>query len=336
MRLTATSIAIFSLLVSGCAVQPQDQKKELAALNGPKLGTVDDALKGQAEQALAAKDYVHATQMYRQMVDKDPTNRDYVNALADSLRRSGDYQGTVNLLDPYIVQHADDATALETRGLALMSLGNFPDAGKSFEQVMKVEPTRWRTLNAIGILFTMKNKLQDAVTYYDEALEHSEDNASVLNNRGLTLAMDNKFDDAIESFMRTRKHLRVGSPDLKQVDMNLALVYAIAGRMSDAETTAAPYLSKVALYNNMGVYAKLGKNPELSRSYLNMALTQSSTYYERAWKNLGAIEGEVNAPEASGVTTTVTEKKSKAKKKQAAADIGIRMDQIPSPPSDAR
>ena len=41
----------------------------------------------------------------------------------------------------------------------------------------------------------------------------------------------------------------------------------------------------------MGFYSYLAKNNELAKGYLNMALTQSPTYYERAWKNMGALTG---------------------------------------------
>lgn len=293
MRFTATSITVFSLLLAACTPEPKlDLKKELAKMEGPKPETMDDSLKGQAEQAVVAKNYVSAAQTYKQLADKEPDNKEYTLNLADNLRRAGNNQEALKVLDKYLTANPADAAALETKGLCLMNIGNIVEAGRSFEDVMKVEPTRWRTLNAVGILFTLKNKPHEAIDYFDEALNYSAENVSVLNNKALTLAMDGKYDESIETFQRIKSHLRTGTPDVRQVDMNMALVYAISGKLDDAEQTAAPYLSKAALYNNMGVYANLANNKEMSRSYLNMALTQSPSYYERAWKNLSTIAAQ--------------------------------------------
>lgn len=321
MRNTAITIAFSLSLLSACDPQPADMVSRIGNAPSPAVGGMGDTLKSEAEQAVAGGNYARAAQTYKQLVDKEPENRDYTLAFADSLRRSGNHQAAVTFLDKYLASNPGDAVALETRGLCLMSLGSVADAGKSFEQVMALEPTRWRTLNAIGVLFTMKGKVTEALAYFDEALTHNPENASVQNNRGLALAMERRFDEAVDSFQRTRRNLRIGSTDMKQVDMNLALVYAIAGRLEDAERTASPYLSKAALYNNMAVYAQLANNPDLSRSYLDMALTQSPVYYERAWKNLGLVGGEAsNTVTPQGVFLPAkAEKEIKAKATEARA-----------------
>lgn len=303
------------VFLSGCDIQPRNMRKDLDALGGPKTGSVSDSLKGQAEQAEASGNYGHAAQTYKQLADKNPENKDYTLALADSLRRAGNYDDALKVLGKYIDDHPGDAQAHEISGLCQMNLGNFADAGKAFEEVMKVEPTRWRTLNAVGILFSIKGKFPEAQGYYDEALQNSADSAAVLNNKAITLAMENKYDESFDVFMKARKKLKNGSKEQGQIDMNLALVYAIAGRLDDAERTASPYLSKAALYNNMGVYADLAKNPEMAKSYLNMALTQSPTYYERAWKNLNAVSEEKrsSAPKKAPKTITISQPEPTAK-----------------------
>jgi hypothetical protein len=41
----------------------------------------------------------------------------------------------------------------------------------------------------------------------------------------------------------------------------------------------------------MGFYAHLAKDDALAKTYLNMAISGSSTFYERAWNNLDGISG---------------------------------------------
>jgi len=296
MRARSTLIAVFILLLSGCnSLEPQikqSDKDALANLKGPEINTIDATLKNQAQQAENAGDYTKAAETYKQLLDKNPTNKDYQLAFADDLRRAGNNDFALKIDEQILKKDPSNAAVMENKGLALMNTGEYTDAGKVFDQVMQIDPKRWRTLNGVGILFAMKNRTSDALAYYHAALDVDANNATVLNNMGLTLAMDKKYDEAYDTFARAKRHLPEGSPQIRSIDLNLALVYAIAGRLDDAEHTAAPHLSKAGLYNNMGFYSYLAKNDELAKGYLNMALTQSPVYYERAWKNLNALSGD--------------------------------------------
>jgi tetratricopeptide (TPR) repeat protein len=218
-----------------------------------------------------------------------------------------------------------------------MDKGNNTQAGNEFGEVMKIDDKRWRTLNGIGILFAMKNRDEDAQAYYQAALAQSPDNPSVLNNIGLAYAMDKQYDRAFESFNHAKQHLPNNSPFLKRIDLNMALVYAITGDLDQAEQTAAPYLSKAALYNNMATYAHLAKNDDLAKSYLNMALTQSPVYYERAWKNLSAMNGEFSDESNANDNKPVARVKlpSKDDSQPTPAAAGITLDEIPESKSKA-
>lgn len=311
MRISAISILSVSLLLSaqllsGCAVEPPlDMGKELGKLEGPKPGSVDSALESQAKQAKDSGNFASAAQTYKQLADKNPSKREYALGLAESLRHAGDDQGAVRVLSDFLVANPGDPSALELRGMCQMNLGNLGDAQRDLEEVTKADNTRWRTLNALGILSTIKNELPQAVEYYDQALMSNPGNISAQNNKGLALAMQGKLNDAIETMTTARQRMRADSPDVRQVDMNLALIYAIAGKLDDAEATASRHLTKAALYNNMGVFSDLARNPSMARSYLNMALTQSPTYYERAWKNLSAVndesKGEMKKPKITKI-----------------------------------
>jgi len=303
MRASAILIGVLALFITSCTLEPQekiDAKKELAKLKGPDTGSINGALYTQAQQASSAGDYKRAAQIYRQLVDKSPDRMDYQIALAENLRRAGDGNTSLHVIDKVLAKEPNNTEAMEAKGLALMSTGEFDEAGDELGKVVKLDSKRWRTLNAIGILFAMKGKYDDAVAYFQAALNVSTDNPSVLNNAALTYAIDKQFGRAYEAFDKAKRHLDAGSPELKHLDLNLALVYAVDGKLDEAEQTASPHLSKAALYNNMGFYSYLSKNNEMAKGYLNMALTQSPTYYERAWKNLGALTGESSSMSGEG------------------------------------
>lgn len=298
MRASATIMGILSLLLVSCSVLPDpklDAKGELSKLKGANVDTIESVQRSQAEKAVAVGDFKRAASAYKQLTDKYPNNDTYQLALADNLRRAGDDKDALGIMDALLKKEPNNAGALEIKGLTLMSTGEFPEAGQALGQAMKSDPKRWRTLNGIGILFAMKGKYDGAMAYFQEALNVSTDNPSILNNAALTYAINHQFPRAYESFERAKRHMDAESKDLKRIDLNLALVYAVDGKLDEAQAVAAPHLSKEGLYNNMGFYAYLSKNNEMAKSYLNMALTQSPTYYERAWKNLGALTGDQNA-----------------------------------------
>jgi Flp pilus assembly protein TadD len=177
---------------------------------------------------------------------------------------------------------------MEGRGLSLMANGKVSDAGRAFSDVIEKDPKRWRTLNAIGILFVTKNMVPEAIAYYTEALEISPDNPAILNNVGLSYATDKNYPRAIEALKQASRFSKAPF-QRKQIDLNLAMVYGVSGDFDTARDVAGKYLEGPALDNNLGLYAHLAKDDSLAKSYLNMALTQSPTYYERAWENLDVV-----------------------------------------------
>jgi hypothetical protein len=119
-----------------------------------------------------------------------------------------------------------------------------------------------------------------------------------------------------------------GSNELKNLDLNLALVYAVDGKLDEAEQAATPYLTKEGLYNNMATYSNLSKHGDLAKIYLNMALTQSSTYYERAWNNLGALGDESGT---SGIDTSKIDAVAspEGSKLPTGPEAGVKLNDIP-------
>jgi Flp pilus assembly protein TadD len=343
MRSFATLMGILALFLSSCSIEPHVRESSdhaLDKLKGPEPGSIDSELSNQAQQAMAQGDFKQAAQIYKQLVDKSPDNMAYQLGFAESLRRIGNFGLSLKVTDGILAKEPGNAGALENKGLCLMSTGEFAEAGTAFGDVMKTDRGRWRTLNGIGILFAMKGKYDNAVAYYQAALNISTDNPSVLNNAALTYAIDQQFDRAYDAFARARRHVSPGSADMKHLDLNLALVYAVNGKLDLAEQTATPYLSKEGLYNNMGFYSYLAKNNELAKGYLNMALTQSPTYYERAWKNLGALTGDSAAgqgqampaeatPRDSGISASLPTPTQAASPSPAAQPAGVALDDIP-------
>jgi len=277
-----------------------DPDKEFKEFGQPDVPTQRSLMEQAAQNALEKGEASKAALAYKQLVDQPKINpKDklkYEISYADAVRRSGEYEKALLLFEKLAKKNKNSADILEGKGLALMALGKSEEAGRIFKTVMTLDKERWRTLNALGILFATRNLIPESMAYYAEALRVSEDNPAVLNNVGLSQAIARNFPRAIQAMEQA---VRVAPTDNRreQIEMNFALIQGIKGDLDGAKALAEKYVKGPALDNNMGLYAYLSNNKELAKTYLNQALTNSTTYYERAWQNLDVVSESGKASE---------------------------------------
>lgn len=293
-KISMILLASTAIALSGCESTKQlfDPEATFAAMGQPDVKGVNDTQEQSAKDAVAAGDHVKAAQLYTILANTEKATKEqkarYRLGLAEASRRIGDYEKASALYTQLLDEDSKNLDAAEGRALTLMAQGKSVDASREFSDIVEKDGKRWRTLNALGILFTSKNMVPEAMAYYTEALKYSADNPAVLNNVGLSQAIDKNYQrsfDALDQASRLSK-----SPaQRKQIDMNLAMVLGASGDLERAREVAGKYYDGAALENNMGLYAHLAKNDALAKTYLNMALTQSPTYYERAWSNLDTV-----------------------------------------------
>ena len=278
-----------------------------AKLPQPEVKGVNETQEAMAKEAAANGDFNRAGQFYAQLVGSQKGTPEqvlrYKIGLADANRRLGNNEAALAQFEELHQQNPTNLDIAEGRGLSLMASGKISDAGRAFSEVLEKDPKRWRTLNAVGILFVTKNMVPEAIAYYTEALASSPDNSAVLNNVGLSYAIDRQFDRGIQALDQASR-LAKSPAQRKQIDLNLAMVTGVSGDIETAREIAGKYLEGPALDNNLGLYAHLAKDDALAKSYLNMALSQSPVYYERAWENLDTINdaGRTDSTDAKPAT----------------------------------
>ncbi len=290
-------------MLAGCGdgqpLEMADGEEILDDLPQPKVQGIEGTILQSAQAAEEAGDYRRAAQFYGQLKDAYKKKVPYQLAFAENNRRAGENDIALNVYDRILKKNPNNLDALEGKALAQMAKGEFTEAGDLFSKVMSKDKKRWRTLNGLGILFIGKELNEEAMAYFMEALENSHNNIGVMNNIGLTFAINQQMDEAIDT-LKQASALAPKGMLRKQVDMNLALVYGITGDLGAAEKIASKYLDGPPLNNNLGLYAHLAKDDVLAKSYLNMALTKSPRYYERAWENLSGIELRENKATQKG------------------------------------
>lgn len=285
-------LVILLLLTSCSAFSGEEVTAEsiMEKEGAPEIETVEGALYKSAESAEKSKDYKRAVGMYEQLVTKAADKKLYEVGLANAVRLMGDYDRAERIYVLLSEKYPEDLHVKEGYGLTLLSLGEVDKAMDVLSDVLGKDRERWKTLNGLGIALSMKQDFGKALGYYQEALKLNAKNPSILNNVGLTMAIRGDYEKSIKALELAARQLPKNSLQREQIDLNQALVYGISGDMRRAEESAKHYLDEHELYNNLGFYAFLSENTELSRTYLNMALTGSAEHYEKAWQNLSNVD----------------------------------------------
>lgn len=304
--------ALLLLALTACdengGMLPIDGQKLLSSFDGPKITTMQDSQVEAAKAAERNDDFAGAAQIYQQVLEKSPEATDVALLYSDSLRRSGDYDKAIGIYDNILARDSSNLSAKEGKGLALMAKGDFETPTSLFDDVLKADGKRWKSLNGMGILFVTRGLYPESMKYFEEALKQSPTNTSIMNNLGLSQALNKQYDPAIASLTKASGQTSLNSLSRKRIDLNLALVFASAGKLDDARKIAETYLSGPSLNNNLGLYAHLAKDDGLAKSYLNMALTESKTYYSKAWENLESINSVTPADNKSAAKEAAAEK----------------------------
>ena len=285
------SSSLLPLWLAGCngGAAPVDSQKYLNTLDGPKVTGVNDAFLQTATQAEAQGNFKLAAQTYEQILDKEPENASAILALADAYRRDGQTTKAISAYNVLLSMDAKNIAAKEGKCLALIANGDFDTPAPLLDEVMQVDAKRWKTLNALGVLFTTRNMQPEAQQYFREALKYHPDSASILNNIGLSQALQRNYDGSLATLAKASGLADAASIERKRIDLNSALVLASAGKTDEAKAIAEHYLSGAELDNNLGLYAHLAQDDTMAKAYLNKALSDSKVYYAKAWDNLEDI-----------------------------------------------
>ncbi len=251
---------IFSVLcLSNCGVIRYIKKSNAATVNHLQI---------EAENANKNQDYQRAGKLYQDLFTSE---HDYKNLLlaADNYRlAAGECVRAMTLYRQVIDSTLYQNQAKEGLSLCLLQSGRYEEAIKLFKETTEVDATRWKTINGFAIIFALNKHYEEALNYFDIALEFSDAKHIINNNKGLTLAMSGRIIEGIDLLKRTVDEVN----NEPKIAMNLALLYGINSQFEEAKIICKKYLSEDKVYSNLSFYAKLANNKKLSASYLKKAL----------------------------------------------------------------
>ncbi|MFV9875849.1 MAG: tetratricopeptide repeat protein [Rickettsiales endosymbiont of Dermacentor nuttalli] len=220
-------------------------------------------------------DYKRAIDLYNKLIMVHPGEIRYLLGRANNLRLNKQCEEALMDYDTILTkvegQSKEWLDIEEGRGLCYMQQGDFDSALDSFKRVIVEDATRWKIINAIGVIFALTNHDSEAIEYYNLAIS-IEPNYIIFNNLGLTQALNNKIPEAIESLGKALEYTENNKFVKKNIALNLALVYGLSGQTHKAEEISKPFLSEEQLNHNIQIYESIAKDKGLAKSYIDRAL----------------------------------------------------------------
>ena len=211
--------------------------------------TIQQAVKAHQEGRLE-----EAEQLYRSILENQPTNLDANNNL----------------------------------GVALQGLGRLNEAEVSFRKAIELKPDYLNAhYNLSNTLFQL-NRFDEAEASYKKVIELKPDYTVAYNNLGATLLKLKRFDEAETSY---RKVIEL-KPDYAEAHFNLGNTLKTLSRLDEAETSFKKAIEikpdyAEAIINLGNIFKEIGQNQKAKASYEKAIEIKPD--YEEALLNLDTL-----------------------------------------------
>lgn len=287
MRHLILSLCLFFL--AGCESLSLATRKQPDTSFKPAVNMEQD-LRHQAQSQQTKGEYKKAAASYEQLLKKSPGNRNDLFAYAESLRLAKKSNEAIAAYDQLIELEEGSIRGREGKALALIELGKLGLAQSLLQDVVARDASKWRALNALGVVYALQGKNQEAQDYFRMASEVSHDDPLVMNNIALSMGLSGRVGHAEILIKQAISKTPKSDTNYTRFQHNLALIYGLGGKEEQAKTVLLPYLSEAAIQNNLGFYAALRGDEERAKSFLQQAVSGSAVHYRRAWENLEALD----------------------------------------------
>ncbi|MFB3905862.1 MAG: tetratricopeptide repeat protein [Acidobacteriota bacterium] len=181
---------------------------------------------GQIEGAIAE---------YQKAVDLDPENSGACTNLAVALARRGQMDEAIEYFAKAVALQPSSAKAHGNLGAALMEKGRLDEAIEHCRTALQIDPEYADAHNSLGIILTRIRDVDGAIVHLEKAVAVNPRSFEYRYNLGSALAAKGRFEEAIPHFEQAAGLSNREEP--LSLDM-LSAVYAKAGRIGDALTTA--------------------------------------------------------------------------------------------------
>ncbi len=216
----------------------------------------------EAHWALVDGRLADARSQFEKLVDADPANPVFVGQLAESCRRTGDFERAVALYRQSVAMAPDDRDARYNLAVTLQEAGRHGEAFEALQAAIRLDPGRPEAHNALGIALALRGDLEGARRELARSVEFDPHNARAFNNLGNVLRDLKRPGEAEQAYRRAAELAPVyadplnglGTLEVQRDNPAAAIPYF------DRALAIAPQLHEARL--NRGIAEELAGNRE--------------------------------------------------------------------------
>lgn len=148
------------------------------------------------KELLRLEQYEKALPYFDTVLEKDPTNLDALLAKSTIHILNEEFEEASSTLDKILELNPKDIEALNLKMIATAGLGKTQEAGTYLIRISELKQ-KVQVLTSQGFQHYLKDEFNDALSYFDEALEINPKHAQAVAGKALALFNLDKFEDAI-------------------------------------------------------------------------------------------------------------------------------------------
>ena len=227
-----------------------------------------------------------AVNLINRAIQNNPKNPVYYNNLGYVFKGQGKLNEAISCCQRAVNLKPDYAEAYYNLGYVFQDQGKLNEAISCYEKALELKPDYAEAYHNLGYVFKGQGKLNEAISCYEKALEIRPDYAGAHNNMGNMLQDQGKLDEAILCY---QKALEI-EPDCAEAYHNMGNAFKDQGKLNEAISCYEKALELKSdcaeAYNNMGnAFQDQGKLNEAISCY-EKALEIESDCGE-AYNNMG-------------------------------------------------
>jgi protein O-GlcNAc transferase len=240
-----------------------------------------------------------AEEIYRQILEADPTHSEILHLLGLMNAQRGNLEAAVTYIGRALALRPEWPEAQANLGNALREQGKPHEAVRFLERALQLRPDDAIAQNNLGNAFKDQGRFDEAVACYERALALKPDFAAARVNLGVTLKTQGNLDEAIDCFQRA---LALKS-DNAAAHSHLGEALRIRGKLDDAIASYRRALDLVPelfaeVNNNLGITLhQLGKQDEAITAY-RRALERRPNFAEALFNLANALSDQGHLDEA--------------------------------------
>lgn len=203
-----------------------------------------------------------AIALYERAVELDRERPEARIALASAFEASGDYEQALKQYDEVLRVWPAHVEALRGTGLVFLALDEPEVAAQYLQRAVNEDPVDFASQIGLGLSLDYQARHDEAQGVYRQALALRPSSSGGRINLAISLALSGQFDAALAAlqpaFSTSTAH--------GQVALNKALILGLAGQEEAARAVSLPHLSADEVENNLQQYAWLRTLPDLERA----------------------------------------------------------------------